>query len=215
MLIARNLGPAELLEYDRRRLKAVLLEEGSLTAHMTIVARAMGVPVIGRLADIRHSVDEGETILVDGDSGSVMIRPNRALVSGFEQRLAMSHKRRAQMEQLRPLPAVTKDGLKVSVMVNAGLAEDAAHLDMSGADGIGLFRTEFQFLVVGDAARARAPAAALFEGARASRATSRWCSAPSISAATRRFPISPTSMTRPKIRRWAGARCAFSSTARR
>ena len=61
VLIARNLGPAELLEYDRRRLKAVLLEEGSLTAHMTIVARAMGVPVVGRLADIRHSVNEGET----------------------------------------------------------------------------------------------------------------------------------------------------------
>ena len=147
VLIARNLGPAELLEYDRRRLKAVLLEEGSLTSHMTIVARAISVPVIGRLNDIRHSVEEGETILVDGDAGSVMIRPNRTLVSGFEQRLAMSHKRRAQIEQLRPLPAITTDGLKVSVMINAGLAEDASHLDMSGADGIGLFRTEFQFLV--------------------------------------------------------------------
>ncbi len=80
MLIARNLGPAELLEYDRRRLKAVLLEEGSLTSHMTIVARAIGVPVIGRLADIRHSVEDGETILVDGDNGSVIIRPTRPLL---------------------------------------------------------------------------------------------------------------------------------------
>ena len=80
MLIARNLGPAELLEYDRRRLKAVLLEEGSLTSHMTIVARAIGVPVIGRLHDIRHSVEEGETILVDGDNGSVIIRPTRPLL---------------------------------------------------------------------------------------------------------------------------------------
>src|SRR5688572_32366732 len=71
VLIARNLGPAELLEYDRRRLKAVLLEEGSLTSHMVIVARAMGVPVIGRLQDVRHSVEEGEPILVDGDNGSV------------------------------------------------------------------------------------------------------------------------------------------------
>jgi len=147
VLIARNLGPAELLEYDRRRLKAVLLEEGSLTSHMVIVARAMGVPVVGRLSDIRHSVEEGETILVDGDNGSIIIRPNRALITGFEQRMAMSLKRRAQLEQLRPLPAVTKDGLKVSVMINAGLSEDAAHLDVAGADGIGLFRTEFQFLV--------------------------------------------------------------------
>lgn len=147
VLIARNLGPAELLEYDRRRLKAVLLEEGSLTAHMTIVARAMGVPVVGRLTDIRHSVEEGEQILVDGDNGSVIVRPGKVLLSGFEHRLATRQKRRAEYEAVRNLPAVTLDDLSISVMVNAGLAEDAVNLDASGADGIGLFRTEFQFLV--------------------------------------------------------------------
>jgi phosphotransferase system, enzyme I, PtsP len=147
VLIARNLGPAELLEYDRRRLKAVVLEEGSLTAHVTIVARAMGVPVVGRISDIRHSVEEGEQILVDGDNGSVIIRPNRALLQGFEHRLQTRQKRRAEVEAVRNLPAVTTDGVPISVMVNAGLAEDAANLDPTGADGIGLFRTEFQFLV--------------------------------------------------------------------
>jgi phosphotransferase system enzyme I (PtsP) len=147
ILIARNLGPGDLLEYDRRRLKAVLLEEGSLTSHMTIVARAIGVPVIGRLQDIRHSVEEGETILVDGDNGSIIIRPNRQLLSGFEHRMSLSQKRRAEFAAVRNLPAQTVDGVKVSVMVNAGLAEDAAALAMTGADGIGLFRTEFQFLV--------------------------------------------------------------------
>src|SRR3954470_4937519 len=147
VLIARNMGPAELLEYDRRRLKAVLLEEGSLTSHMTIVARAIGVPVIGRLHDIRHSAEEAEPILVDGDNGSVIIRPNRALLSGFEHRMAMSQKRRAEFEVIRNLPSETVDGVQVSIMVNAGLAEDALALPMSGAEGIGLFRTEFQFLV--------------------------------------------------------------------
>lgn len=147
VLIARNLGPAELLEYDRRRLKAVVLEEGSLTAHMTIVARAMGVPVVGRISDIRHSVEEGETILVDGDNGTVIVRPNRVLLTGFEHRLAMRQQRRAEFDKARSLPALSVDGVPVSVMVNAGLPEDAANLEMSGADGIGLFRTEFQFLV--------------------------------------------------------------------
>ena len=147
ILIARNLGPAELLEYDRRRLKGVLLEEGSLTSHMVIVARAIGVPVVGRLTDIRHSVEEGQTILVDGDNGSVIIRPNRQLQSSFEHRMTLSRKRRAEFAAVKTLPAVTRDGLQVSVMVNAGLAEDAAALSMTGADGIGLFRTEFQFLV--------------------------------------------------------------------
>ena len=125
----------------------MLLEEGSLTAHMTIVARAMGVPVVGRLTDIRHSVEEGEQILVDGDNGSVIVRPGKVLLSGFEHRLATRQKRRAEYEAVRNLPAVTLDDLPISVMVNAGLAEDAVNLDASGADGIGLFRTEFQFLV--------------------------------------------------------------------
>ncbi len=147
ILVARNLGPAELLEYDRRRLKGVVLEEGSLTSHMVIVARAIGVPVVGRLTDIRHSVEEGQTILVDGDNGSVIIRPNRPLQSSFEHRMTLSRKRRAEFAAVKTLPAVTRDGLQVSVMVNAGLAEDAAALAMTGADGIGLFRTEFQFLV--------------------------------------------------------------------
>src|SRR4051812_4509152 len=147
VLIARNLGPAELLEYDRRRLKGVLLEEGSLTSHMTIVARAIGVPVIGRLQDIRHSVEDGEAIPVAGDKGGVTPRRPRQLLSGFEPRMAMSQKRRAEFAAVRALPAETRDGVKVSVMVNAGLAEDAAALAMTGADGIGLFRTEFQFLI--------------------------------------------------------------------
>src|SRR3954454_10247071 len=147
VLVARNLGPADLLEYDRSRLKGVLLEEGSITSHMTIVARAIGVPVIGRLHDIRHSVEDGETILVDGDNGSVIIRPTRPLTTGFEHRMALSQKRRAEFAAVRTLPAKTRDGVQVSVMVNAGLAEDAASLPMTGADGIGLFRTEFQFLV--------------------------------------------------------------------
>src|SRR5881409_2128968 len=67
ILIARNLGPAELLEYDRRRLKGVILEEGSLTAHVTIVARAMGVPMLGRARDVRQAIGEGDEILLDGD----------------------------------------------------------------------------------------------------------------------------------------------------
>lgn len=147
VLIARNLGPAELLEYDKRRLKAVVLEEGSLTAHVTIVARAMGVPVVGRLSDVRHNVDDGDCVLVDGDNGTVIIRPSKPLLTSFDQRMILSRKRRAQFDAVRSLPAETTDGIAIGVMVNAGLAEDAASLELTGADGIGLFRTEFQFLV--------------------------------------------------------------------
>lgn len=147
ILIARNLGPAELLEYDRRRLKGVILEEGSLTAHVTIVARAMGVPVLGRVRSVRRHVSEGELLLLDAGEGGVTVRPTGALEDAFAAKLTIGAKRRAQFAALRDQPPVTKDGTRVTLMVNAGLRDDAQALDLTGADGIGLFRTEFQFLV--------------------------------------------------------------------
>ncbi|WBO22947.1 phosphoenolpyruvate--protein phosphotransferase [Sphingomonas abietis] len=147
ILIARNLGPAELLEYDRRRLKGVVLEEGSLTAHVTIVARAMGIPVLGRTKDIRQRVVEGDLLLLDAVQQRVVVRPTATMEEAFEARLSITHKRRAEFAALRDLPAMTTDGVRIQLMVNAGLRDDAAALDVTGADGIGLFRTEFQFLV--------------------------------------------------------------------
>jgi phosphotransferase system enzyme I (PtsP) len=147
ILIARNLGPAELLEYDKRRLKGVVLEEGSLTAHVTIVARAMGVPVLGRVRDVKRQIGEGDLLLLDVTEGNVFIRPSAAMEEAFEAKLAMRQKRKAAFAALREVPPVTKDGHRVTLMVNAGLRDDAAALDTTGADGIGLFRTEFQFLV--------------------------------------------------------------------
>jgi phosphotransferase system enzyme I (PtsP) len=147
ILIARNLGPAELLEYDRRKLKGVILEEGSLTAHVTIVARAMGVPVLGRVRHVRRQIAEGDFVLLDGGEAVAWARPTPAMVEAFDTKLAASQRLRAHYATMRPLPPVTKDGTRIALMVNAGLRDDVAALDVTGADGIGLFRTEFQFLV--------------------------------------------------------------------
>lgn len=147
ILIARNLGPAELLEYDRRRLKGVVLEEGSLTAHVTIVARAMGVPVLGRVRNVRQFVVDGDLLLLDAVHGDVIVQPTPVIEEAFEARLADGQKRRAAFAALRDLPSVSKDGVPIPLMMNAGLRDDVAALDLTGADGIGLFRTEFQFLV--------------------------------------------------------------------
>ncbi|MEH3120859.1 MAG: phosphoenolpyruvate--protein phosphotransferase [Sphingomonas phyllosphaerae] len=147
ILIARNLGPAELLEYDRRRLKGVVLEEGSLTAHVTIVARAMGVPVLGRVRDVRRLIAEGDLLLLDVTEGTLTVRPTGAMEEAFEAKLAARQKRKAAYAALRDVAPETKDGYRLTIMVNAGLRDDVAALDVTGADGIGLFRTEFQFLV--------------------------------------------------------------------
>ncbi|WP_072383112.1 phosphoenolpyruvate--protein phosphotransferase [Novosphingobium sp. NDB2Meth1] len=147
ILIARNLGPAELLEYDRRRLKGVILEEGSLTAHVVIVARAMGIPVVGRIRGLRAKVREGDQLLLDGDQGVVDVRPALTLVEAFEARFARNRERQALYAAMRDVEPVSADGQRVRVMINAGLRDDMPMLNLTGADGIGLFRTEFQFLV--------------------------------------------------------------------
>ncbi len=147
ILIARNLGPAELLEYDRRRLKGVILEEGSLTAHVIIVARAMGIPVLGRVNDIRHKVSEGDQLLLDVGRALVHIRPSTATQEAFDTQFSLSQKRKERFAAMRDKLPVSLDGQRIEVMINAGLREDVTALDLTGADGIGLFRTEFQFLV--------------------------------------------------------------------
>jgi len=151
ILIARNLGPAELLEYDKRRLKGVILEEGSLTAHVVIVARAMGVPVLGRANDgnggIRGTVREGDEILLDATAGKVTVRPSAQVADAFAARFAKSRERQAAYAELRDVEPFTRDGTRIQVMMNAGLRDDISSLAMTGADGVGLFRTEFQFLV--------------------------------------------------------------------
>ena len=147
ILIAKNLGPAELLEYDRRRLKGVILEEGSLTAHVVIVARAMGVPVLGRARGLRGIVQEGDFILLDADNGNAVVRPAQQVEDAFDQRFAKSRERQALYAELRDVEPFTRCGTRIEVMMNAGLRDDISTLPLVGADGIGLFRTEFQFLV--------------------------------------------------------------------
>lgn len=151
ILIARNLGPAELLEYDRRRLKGVILEEGSLTAHVVIVARAMGVPVLGRAnhgkGGIRGIIREGDEILLDAAAGNAVVRPSTQVAEAFEQRFAKSREKQAAYASLRDVEPFTRCGTRIQVMMNAGLRDDISALAMTGADGVGLFRTEFQFLV--------------------------------------------------------------------
>jgi phosphotransferase system enzyme I (PtsP) len=147
ILIARNLGPAELLEYDRRKLKGVILEEGSLTSHVVIVARAMGVPMLGRVRDVRQMIGEGDHVLLDGNEGTAFVRPTKPIEEAFDAKLLASQKRRAEFAAHRDEPALTVDGKRITVMVNAGLRDDVAAIGVTGADGIGLFRTEFQFLI--------------------------------------------------------------------
>ncbi|SMX42102.1 phosphoenolpyruvate--protein phosphotransferase [Maliponia aquimaris] len=146
ILIARNIGPAELLEYNRK-LKAVVLEEGSVGSHAAIVARALAIPLVIHADRITNEALNGDQILVDGDQGIVHLRPDETVVSAFRDKLAMQAKAQERYTTIRDKECISADGQRVHLLMNAGLMADLPSLDSSGAEGVGLFRTELQFLI--------------------------------------------------------------------
>jgi phosphotransferase system enzyme I (PtsP) len=145
ILVARNIGPAELLEYGRR-IKGIVLEEGSVGSHATIVARAMAIPLVIHAAKITREALNGDLILVDGDQGIVHLRPEDSVHSAFRDKMAMFEAAQEKYRSIRDKPATTEDGVTISLHMNAGLMADLPSLVKSGAEGVGLFRTELQFL---------------------------------------------------------------------
>ena len=146
VLIARNMGPAELLDYDRSSLKGLVLEEGSSTTHVAIIARALDIPVVGRIEEAIEKIEAGDTIIVDGDNAQVHIRPSEKIKETFTNTLASQAERIANYASLRNLPSKTKDNINVELYLNAGLLTDVQSIHHTGADGIGLFRTEIPFM---------------------------------------------------------------------
>ncbi len=147
VIVARNMGPADLLDYDPARVKAVVLAEGTPTAHVTIVASSLGIPMVGQVQGIVGLVEAGDAIVVDGDAGQVFIRPTPDIIVSYKQNIAARVQRHAEYAALRDQPAITRDGVEITLNMNAGLLSDLPYLDQTGAKGIGLFRTEFQFMV--------------------------------------------------------------------
>jgi phosphotransferase system, enzyme I, PtsP len=154
VLVARTMGPAALLEYDRKRLRGLVLEEGSQNSHVAIVARALGVPTVSEIANATGLSDPGDAIIVDGSTGDVHIRPPPDMEAAYVERVRLRARRQLQYLALRDRPTVTKDGVPVTLLLNAGLAVDLPHIEETGAAGIGLFRTELQFMVAATFPRA-------------------------------------------------------------
>jgi phosphotransferase system, enzyme I, PtsP len=147
ILIARSMGPAALLDYDRKKLRALVLEEGSPTSHVAIVARALGIAAVGQIANATGIIDSGDPVIVDGAMGHIYVRPTPDVEKNYADRVRLRARRQAQYAALRDKPCVTKDGEKISLLLNAGLLVDLPHIAETGASGIGLFRTELQFMV--------------------------------------------------------------------
>ncbi|CDM59405.1 MULTISPECIES: phosphoenolpyruvate--protein phosphotransferase [Rhizobium] len=147
IILARAMGAAELLDYPRANVRGLVLEEGAVTSHVVIVARAMGIPVIGQAAGVVALAENGDAVIIDGDGGHVHLRPMPEHQRSYEEKVRFRARRQEQFRALRSVEPRTKDGQRVSLMMNAGLLVDLPQLSDSGAEGIGLFRTELQFMI--------------------------------------------------------------------
>lgn len=147
IIVARNMGAAELLDYGRDRLRGLVLEEGAPTSHVVIVARALGIPTVGQVEGAVSLCEDGDPIIVDGDMAQIHLRPPADVEASFADQVKFRAHRQEQYSKLRDKPAVTADGTSVDLMMNAGLLVDLPNLAGAGAKGIGLFRTELQFMV--------------------------------------------------------------------
>ncbi|MCU0885668.1 MAG: phosphoenolpyruvate--protein phosphotransferase [Beijerinckiaceae bacterium] len=147
IIVARNMGPAALLDYDRARLRGLVLEEGGPSSHVAIVARALGIPAVSEIQNITALVEQGDAMIVDGSTGEVQIRPPADVENVYKEKARLRARRQEQYRKLRDVAAVTRDGQDIDIKLNAGLLVDLPHLEETGAAGIGLFRTELQFMV--------------------------------------------------------------------
>lgn len=147
IIVARSMGAAELLDYPRDIIRGLVLEEGAVTSHIVIVAKAMGVPVVSQAIGIASLAENGDPVIVDGNDGSVHLRPVPELQSAYADKVRFFAQRQQEFLALRDKPAISRDGVECKLMMNAGLLVDLPQLAESGASGIGLFRTELQFMI--------------------------------------------------------------------
>ncbi len=146
ILVARHLGPAELLDYDHKKLKGIIIEEGSSTSHTAVIARAMDIPALVKVEHAASVIQPGDLVILDGESGTVYVRPSESLEEGMDVHIKQYAARAAQYEALRPVAAVSRDGVRVSLGINAGLFIDTASVLQEGVDGVGLYRTELPYM---------------------------------------------------------------------
>ncbi len=146
IVVARNLGPAELLDYDHTRLKGLILEEGSTTSHTAVIARAMDIPALAKVADATSIIQPGDPVILDAEGRNVYVRPSDQVEQAMGKYIEHYAAQAKEYEGLRDLQAVTKDGVRISLNVNAGLFVDTASVAQVGVDGIGLYRTELPYM---------------------------------------------------------------------
>lgn len=146
IVIARDIAPGDMLRLRQSKFAAFVTDLGGATSHTAIIARSMGIPAVVGVGNLRRAVQDGDVVVVDAQAGVVIINPAAHVLEEYIQKQANYIQLRQRLEELRDAPAETLDGIKITLETNIELPEEAKMAYEAGADGIGLFRSEFLFL---------------------------------------------------------------------
>lgn len=146
ILIAHDLTPSDTAQLTPSIVCGFATESGGKTSHSAILARTMGIPAVVGSAGLLVSMQTGDLAILDGEAGVIIINPDNAQLTLYETKLRQYQEARRNMDALRDLPAVTTDGYRIELAANIGLPRDVSTALANGAEGVGLYRTEFLFM---------------------------------------------------------------------
>jgi len=146
IVVAHDLSPADMILFKRHKYGGFVTDVGGVTSHTAIVARSLAIPAIVGLHHARQTISEGELLIVDGERGLLVVNPDPLVLAEYRERQAELKAERQRLKRLKKTPAMTLDGTPVELYANIELPQDMAQVLDAGAEGVGLFRSEFMFL---------------------------------------------------------------------
>jgi len=146
IVVAHDLSPADMILFKKHRFGGFVTDVGGVTSHTAIVARSLGIPAIVGLHHARETIAEGELLIVDGTQGLLIVNPDPVVLAEYRARQAELKAERKRLQRLKSTPAITVDGTPIELYANIELPQDMPEVLEAGAEGVGLFRTEFMFL---------------------------------------------------------------------
>lgn len=146
VIVATSMGPADLMDYDYKKIRALIIEECTPTMHVAIVAKALNVPVVAKIEGLFKDVKDGALIAVDGKDGSVFVNPSKSVIERISKLVEEKQKELKQIQKVKNLKSKTKDAERVNLYLNIGMDFDFDYIKSTKCDGVGLYRTEILFM---------------------------------------------------------------------
>lgn len=146
IVVARDISPADMMQFRDAAFSGFVTDEGGQNSHTAIVSRSLGIPAVVGLGNASHLIQQDDWLIIDSDAGVVIVAPSAQVIEEYRNRLAALLKTRKKLTRLKKTPAITQDGIEITLLANIELPQDAITAMEAGASGVGLFRSEFLFM---------------------------------------------------------------------